>query len=61
MTTSRSTAATATTVDVRAGALPALLAIGAGVLLLFVVGFAGPEVLHNAAHDSRHSLSFPCH
>jgi len=46
---------------VRAGALPALLAMAAGVMLLFVVGFAGPEILHNAAHDSRHSLSFPCH
>jgi cobalt transporter subunit CbtB len=35
--------------------------MAAGVMLLFVVGFAGPEVLHNAAHDSRHSFSFPCH
>jgi cobalt transporter subunit CbtB len=31
---------------------------------LFVVGFAGfshISVVHNAAHDVRHSLAFPCH
>lgn len=32
-----------------------------GVLLLWVAGFAQPAFLHNAAHDSRHALSFPCH
>ena len=32
-----------------------------GFLLVLGVGFAGPQVLHNAAHDSRHSFSFPCH
>jgi cobalt transporter subunit CbtB len=29
--------------------------------VLFGVGFAGSAVLHNAAHDSRHSFAFPCH
>jgi cobalt transporter subunit CbtB len=41
-----------------------LTVIGAvllGCSLLFVAGFAGPEVLHNAAHDVRHGFSFPCH
>ena len=33
--------------------------IGAG--LVFMVGFANADVLHNVAHDSRHSLAFPCH
>ena len=32
-----------------------------GSLFLFVAGFAGAEILHDAAHDSRHSFSFPCH
>jgi len=32
-----------------------------GVLIITAVGFAGPEVMHNAAHDLRHSLAFPCH
>jgi cobalt transporter subunit CbtB len=36
----------------------------AGLLGLFVVGFVGfspLEVVHNAAHDYRHSMAFPCH
>jgi cobalt transporter subunit CbtB len=31
---------------------------------LFIVGFVGfshLDVVHNAAHDTRHSLAFPCH
>jgi cobalt transporter subunit CbtB len=42
-----------------------LLPIGFAALLgLFVVGFAGfshISAVHNAAHDVRHSLAFPCH
>lgn len=36
----------------------------AGLLGVFIVGFAGfsgIEVVHNAAHDYRHSMAFPCH
>jgi cobalt transporter subunit CbtB len=32
-----------------------------GVFIISTVGFAGSEILHNAAHDVRHGLSFPCH
>ncbi len=32
-----------------------------GVLLLYGVGFAQPDLLHNAAHDGRHAFGFPCH
>jgi len=32
-----------------------------GVLILFGVGFAGPAAIHNAAHDTRHAFTFPCH
>jgi cobalt transporter subunit CbtB len=39
----------------------ALLAFAMGVAFLFVVGFAQPHLIHNAAHDTRHALSFPCH
>lgn len=39
----------------------AFAAIAMGMLLVGGVGFAAPEALHNAAHDSRHSLAFPCH
>lgn len=36
-------------------------AILIGTLIITAVGFAGPEVVHNAAHDLRHGLVFPCH
>ncbi|EPR23388.1 MULTISPECIES: CbtB domain-containing protein [Agrobacterium] len=40
----------------------ALLMLGfLGVLLVGGVGFAGIPAVHNAAHDVRHTLSFPCH
>lgn len=39
----------------------AAVAFAAGIALVFLTGFASPDVLHNAAHDWRHSMSFPCH
>jgi cobalt transporter subunit CbtB len=41
--------------------LAAAFATLLGVFLIYGVGFAGSNVMHNAAHDSRHSLTFPCH
>lgn len=32
-----------------------------GGLLLFGAGFAQSSTLHDAAHDSRHAFTFPCH
>jgi cobalt transporter subunit CbtB len=32
-----------------------------GLAVLYVVGFAGPHAIHEAAHDARHTLNFPCH
>jgi len=32
-----------------------------GATIIFAVGFLPVEAAHNAAHDTRHSLSFPCH
>ena len=40
---------------------PSVAAILLGAFLLFGVGFAQPNLLHNAAHDTRHSAVFPCH
>ena len=37
------------------------IALILGLGLVFLTGFAYPEVIHNAAHDTRHSHSFPCH
>lgn len=42
-----------------AGAVTVALLLG--VFLVFGVGLAGSEVLHNAAHDARHIFGFPCH
>jgi cobalt transporter subunit CbtB len=36
----------------------------AALLGIFVIGFVGfshLEVAHNAGHDYRHSMAFPCH
>jgi cobalt transporter subunit CbtB len=42
-------------------ALPAVLAILLGLLIVGVSGFSDLDVIHNAAHDTRHSNGFPCH
>ncbi|MEX0814791.1 MAG: CbtB domain-containing protein [Dongiaceae bacterium] len=44
-----------------AAVVPALLAVILGVAILWGVGLAGPSLLHNAAHDTRHAQVFPCH
>lgn len=36
-------------------------AILLGVFILFGTAIAQIDAVHNAAHDSRHSLAFPCH
>jgi cobalt transporter subunit CbtB len=32
-----------------------------GAVVLFAVGFLPVDAAHNAAHDTRHALAFPCH
>ena len=32
-----------------------------GVFILLGVGFAPLSIAHNAVHDTRHALAFPCH
>ena len=32
-----------------------------GASLVYVAGFANAQVLHDVAHDARHSTGFPCH
>jgi cobalt transporter subunit CbtB len=41
--------------------LPAMLAGMLGLALLYAAGFSEIAPLHNAAHDGRHSATFPCH
>lgn len=40
-----------------AAAIAALLGIG----VIWGVGFSHIPAWHNAAHDTRHSMAFPCH
>jgi cobalt transporter subunit CbtB len=39
----------------------ALLVFTLGAGLVYLAGFAYSDSVHNAAHDTRHSLAFPCH
>lgn len=39
----------------------AIVAMVLGIFLVYGAGLAQPEILHNAAHDARHSFAFPCH
>ena len=32
-----------------------------GTFLVIGVGLSNSETLHNAAHDTRHAFTFPCH
>jgi len=55
-------AVTAVRTDERTSAIVAAsFAIVVGLFLVFATGFAHPQVVHNAAHDARHAMSFPCH
>jgi len=52
------TLARADTVSEIIGIVTAILA---GVALLFFTGISQASILHDAAHDQRHALAFPCH
>ncbi|MBO6946859.1 MAG: CbtB-domain containing protein [Rhodospirillales bacterium] len=32
-----------------------------GTFLVYGVGIANSDTMHNAAHDGRHAFAFPCH
>jgi len=43
------------------GLLPILSAIAVGMFLIYFTGFAQAAQYHDTAHDTRHTLAFPCH
>lgn len=47
--------------DIQQRLAAAVAAILMGAFLVYGVAFASPDAIHNAAHDSRHAFSFPCH
>ena len=44
-----------------ARALPIVLAFLLGAVLIGGTGFVQMSAAHNAAHDHRHAIGFPCH
>lgn len=58
-------ATTQVTLPVAAGQVgrlsQAVMAMVLGVFVVGMVGFSHIDVVHNAAHDVRHSNAFPCH
>jgi len=58
MTTQTQTQAIARTDTKLAGVFAVFLS---GAALLFLSGYAQATVLHDAAHDTRHAMAFPCH
>ena len=38
-----------------------LIAAAIGAFIIGIVGFSQMTVAHNAGHDYRHSMAFPCH
>jgi cobalt transporter subunit CbtB len=55
--TTKTAAIARTNTDILAIALAALM----GAALIFVAGFANSATIHDAAHDQRHAIGFPCH
>ena len=44
-----------------ARAVPIFAALMLGAFVVVGVGFSHIAAVHNAAHDYRHSMGFPCH
>ena len=38
-----------------------IAAILLGIVFIGVAGFAPLEAIHDAAHNTRHAVTFPCH
>ena len=39
----------------------AVFAASFGIFLVYFTAFSHSELLHNAAHDTRHAIAVPCH
>ena len=56
-----SSSETIATADFSSRMTAAVVAGVLGAFLVFGVGLAHSQLLHNAAHDTRHTIAFPCH
>ncbi|MCX8998050.1 CbtB-domain containing protein [Rhizobiaceae bacterium BDR2-2] len=59
MTAQTSSASAAGLSGSRAASL--LCSTALGLFVIGIVGFSHISAVHNATHDTRHSLAFPCH
>lgn len=41
--------------------LSSIMIIAIGLTIIMVFGLASPDFIHDAAHDVRHAMTFPCH
>lgn len=57
--TTMTQAKTSTRVDISLAGIALTAFVGATLVLL--AGFAQASTLHDAAHDPRHAIAFPCH
>ncbi len=57
MTATTSTVTLSISQRIAAGAIAILM----GTALLYTVALSPMALAHNAAHDTRHGLGFPCH
>jgi cobalt transporter subunit CbtB len=60
MTTMKTTTTTAG-ISISQRVIMGLLCVFLGVGIVFMVGLSQVSAAHNAAHDTRHSIGFPCH
>ena len=52
---------TLATTSASSAVLQRALAAFLGLFIVGFVGFSHLDAMHNAGHDYRHSMAFPCH
>lgn len=45
----------------KASPMPYVAALALGLGIVMLGGFLQADALHDAAHDTRHAIGFPCH
>jgi cobalt transporter subunit CbtB len=56
-----SATATAPSVTKKDTRVLAVLTLAAGLGIVYLTSFAHSATMHDAAHDTRHAMAFPCH
>ncbi len=51
----------ATSVAISQRMIAGFVCLFIGASAIFMVGLSDMSVAHNAAHDMRHAIGFPCH